>query len=209
MDWFKGFRLDLIIGIVACGVLLHNILLMRQNWRLRTQILSPEQPVQEGAILVPFGGLNLRGEYATVDFSRPVVLFTFSTGCSTSHEVLNHLRRFSPELKAQGWEIVGISRDPLEVTREYCRQSCSEITDVVLADLPCRAQAQLKLDIVPQIIAVGSGGQVEKVWVGHLDERAWHEVMSYFHAEGTKGIPRKEALAGEGDAIPPKVVGRT
>lgn len=142
------------------------------------QISSPEQPVQEGAILVPFGGLNLRGEYATIDFSRPVVLFTFSTGCSTSHEVLNHLRRFSPELRAQGWEIVGISRDPLEVTRGYCRHNdVNEITDVVLADVPCRVYAQLKLDIVPQIIAVGSGGVVKKVWVGQLEEKAWQEVL--------------------------------
>jgi len=112
--------------------------------------------------------------------------------------MLNHLRKFSLGLKAQGWEIVGISRDPLEVTREYCRQSCREITDVVLADLPCRAQTQLKLDIVPQIIAVGSGGQVEKVWVGHLDERAWHEVMSYFHCRGDKGDPTEGGSCGRG-----------
>ncbi len=72
-----------------------------------------------------------------------------------------------------------VSRDPLEITRDYCVKHGIRLSDT-LAEPPYRTFAQLGLARVPNTLLVGAEGRVEKAWAGRLDQAGWNTMFTYF-----------------------------
>ena len=72
-----------------------------------------------------------------------------------------------------------VSRDPIEITRDYCTKHGIRLSDT-LADPPYRTYVQLGLARVPNTLLVGAEGRVEKVWAGRLDQTGWNTMFTYF-----------------------------
>ena len=93
-------------------------------------------------------------------------------------------------LEQRGVQVVWLSRDPVEITREYCVKHGVPFSNT-LADPPYRTYLQLGLARVPNTVLVKADGTAEKVWPGRLDQAGWSSIFAYFDE-------RKEAVAPTG-----------
>jgi hypothetical protein len=99
------------------------------------------------------------------------------------------------QLRNRGWRIAWISRDPVELTADYCRERQMPLTEVY-ADPPYRTYTQLSLKAVPNTVVVGTDGLVEKVWHGRIDQDAAQSVLAYF------GISESMPAASSNGVVP-------
>jgi peroxiredoxin len=108
-----------------------------------------------------------------------LLIITFSPGCPACQANQDGWMRLAGTLEQKGVRVLWVSRDPIEITRDYCLKHGIRLSDT-LADPPYRTFAQLGLARVPNTVLVGAGGQVEKVWAGRLDQAGWNTMFSYF-----------------------------
>jgi peroxiredoxin len=108
-----------------------------------------------------------------------LLIITFSPGCPACQANQEGWANLASLLKAKGVRVLWVSRDPIEVTREYCLKHGIPLIDAV-ADPPYRTYAQLGLARVPNTVSVGPDGTVEKVWAGRLDQAGWNSMFAYF-----------------------------
>lgn len=178
--WFK-----LTVALFVFGILCQNIVLIWQAQKLRTRLeLSVNREFKPGETLPDFAGVDLNEQYVKLGFDKSQkkrLLITFSTGCPACHANLPNWLTLSGKLDRQQWQVVWLSRDPLEMTREYSSEK--NISDQILSEFPRRTYNLLGLSMVPQTIVTDSQGKIEKVWVGQLDDRAWADVFSYFSSQ--------------------------
>ncbi len=87
--------------------------------------------------------------------------------------------RLANVLEQRGIRVLWVSRDSIEITRDYCAKHGIPLSDA-LADPPYRTFAQLGLARVPNTLLVGAEGRVEKVWAGRLDQAGWDTMFAYF-----------------------------
>ena len=101
-------------------------------------------------------------------------------------------------LEQKGIRVVWVSRDPIEVTKDYCLKHGIRLSDT-LADPSHGTFVQLGLARVPNTMLVRANGTVEKVWAGRLDQAGWNTMFAYF------GVPEGRASstrAGVGTRTP-------
>ncbi len=170
VPWFK-----LIVTLFVLGILVQNILLIRQTRQLRTRLeLAVNKEFKPGDVLPDFAGINFNKQYVNIGFNesgKKFLLITFSTGCPACHANLANWLALSAKLDRNQWQVVWLSRDPFDMTREYCSEQ--NISDQVLSEFPLRTYNLLGLRGVPQTVVTDSDGKVEKVWVGQLDDKGW------------------------------------
>ena len=107
-----------------------------------------------------------------------LLVITFSPGCEVCKAAQPGWDKLTQELRARGWRIAWVSRDPLDVTTGYCREKGIPLIEVY-ADPPFRTYAQLDLRAVPNTIIVSSDGVVEKVFPGNIDEAGVQRIFAY------------------------------
>jgi peroxiredoxin len=139
---------------------------------------------EPGEVLPDFAGVDLNQQYVKIGFnesSKKFLLITFSTGCPACYANLPNWLALSGKLDRNRWQVVWLSRDPLDMTREYCSEE--NISDQVLSEFPLRTYNLLGLRGVPQTLVTDSHGKIEKVWVGELDDKGWSDIASYFSSQ--------------------------
>lgn len=180
VPWFK-----LTITLLVFGILCQNIVLLWQARGLRTRLdLTVNKEFQPGDVLPDFGGIDLNEKYVKMGFNesrKKFLLITFSTGCPACYANLPNWLALSGKLDRNQWQVVWLSRDPLEMTREYCSEQ--KISDQVLTEFSLRVYNVLGLRGVPQTAVADSYGNIEKVWVGQLDNQGWSDVANYFSSQ--------------------------
>ena len=178
--WFK-----LTLTLLVFGILCQNIVLIWQTRALRTRLeLAVNKEFKPGEVLPEFAGIDLNKQYVKIGFNeshKKFLLITFSTGCPACHANLPNWLALSGKLDRNQWQVVWLSRDPLDMTREYCFEQ--NISDQVLSEFPLRTYNLLGLRGVPQTVVTDSHGTIEKVWVGQLDNKGWSDVASYFSSQ--------------------------
>ena len=79
VSWFK-----LIVTLFVLGILVQNILLIRQTRQLRTRLeLAVNKEFKPGDVLPDFAGINFNKQYVNIGFNKSgkkFLLITFSTG---------------------------------------------------------------------------------------------------------------------------------
>ncbi len=187
--------MEIFLWVVALGVLAENIFLFLQNRRLN-DALAPQ--ISAGAQLQMLSGLALDGRLQPVPFSvagSKLLIITFSPGCPACQANQDGWMRLASTLEQKGVRVLWVSRDPIEITRDYCLKHGIRLSDA-LADPPYRTFAQLGLARVPNTLLVGPMGRVEKVWAGRLDQAAWNTMFAFFgEREGMASPGRVEVGA--------------
>jgi peroxiredoxin len=173
-----GKVLEILLWITALVVLAQNIALVWQNRRLR-DAQAPQ--IAAGAQLQMLSGIGLDGRVDPVSLptaGSKLLIITFSPGCPACQANQQGWANLASMLKAKGVRVLWVSRDPTDVTREYCLKHGIPLTDVV-ADPPYGTYLQLGLARVPNTVLV-SGSTVEKVWAGRMDSDGWNVMFGYF-----------------------------
>jgi peroxiredoxin len=207
--------MEILLWLAGLGVLTENVFLFLQN-RWLNEALAPQ--ITAGTQLQMLAGIGFDGRLEPVALpaaGSKLLIITFSPGCPACQANQEGWMRLAGTLEQRGVRVLWVSRDPIEVTRDYCTKHGIPPSDV-LADPPYRTFAQLGLARVPNTLLVGAGGRVEKVWAGRLDQAGWNTIFAYFgERQETASSLRNEVGAnptGCGRSCPrrpPKAVSKT
>jgi len=187
-----GKAIEILLWLAALGVLAENIMLFRQNRRL-LEALAPQ--IATGAPLQMLSGLSLDGRLELVALpsaGSKLLIITFSPGCPACQANQEGWMRLASTLGQKGVRVLWVSRDPIEITRDYCLKHGIPLSDA-LADPPYRTYAQLGLARVPNTLLVGADGTVQKVWAGRLDPAGWKTMFAYFGDRQEMDFPTRNA----------------
>ena len=171
--------MEILLWLAGLGVLAENIFLFRQNRHL-SEALAPQ--ISVGTQLQTLVGVTLDGRLEPVTLpsaDSKLLIITFSPGCPACQANQDGWMRLASTLEQKGVRVLWVSRDPIEITRDYCLKHGIRLSDT-LADPPYRTFAQLGLARVPNTLLVGAEGRVEKVWAGRLDQAGWNTMFTYF-----------------------------
>ncbi len=171
--------MEILLWLAGLGVLAENIFLLQQNRRLN-EALAPQ--ITAGTQLKNLAGIAFDGRLEPVALpaaGSKLLILTFSPGCPACQANQDGWMRLSSTLEQKGVRVLWVSRDPIEITRDYCLKHGIRLSDT-LADPPYRTFAQLGLARVPNTVLVGGDGRVEKVWAGRLDQAGWNTMFAYF-----------------------------
>ena len=174
-----GKVLEILLWLAGLGVLAENIFLFQQNRRLN-ETLAPQ--ITAGTQLQMLSGVALDGHLEPVALpaaGSKLLILTFSPGCPACQANQGGWMKLANTLEQKGVRVLWVSRDPIEITRDYCMKHGIRLSDT-LADPPYRTFAQLGLARVPNTLLVGADGRVEKVWAGRLDQAGWNTMFAYF-----------------------------
>jgi peroxiredoxin len=174
-----GKVVEILIWLAGIGVLAANFLLLQQNRSLQ-ETLAPQ--ITAGAHFEKLAGLTLEGRFqalALPSADSKLLIITFSPSCPACQANQEGWMKLAGALEQKGVRVLWVSRDPTEITRDYCLKHGIRLSDT-LADPPCRTYVQLGLARVPNTVLVGANGRVEKVWAGRLDQAGWNSMFAYF-----------------------------
>lgn len=178
--------MEILIWLAGLGVLAENLLLLQQNRSLR-EALAPQ--VTSGMQIETPAGLALDGRFqrfALPSADAKLLIITFSPGCPACQANQEGWMRLAGALEQKGVRVLWVSRDPMEITKDYCLKHGIRLSDT-LADPSHRTFVQLGLARVPNTMLVKADGTVEKVWPGRLDQAGWNTMFAYF------GVPEGKA----------------
>ena len=184
-----------LLWIAALGVLAENVALFRENRRL-LELAAPQ--IAAGAQLQMLSALTLDGRVEPVNLrsgDSKLLIITFSPGCPACRANQEGWTNLASLLKAKGVRVLWVSRDRIDVTREYCLKHGIPLIDVV-ADPPYRTYLQLGLARVPNTMLV-SGGTVEKVWAGRMDPAGWNSMFADFGERGAATSAARKEIDGK------------
>jgi peroxiredoxin len=182
--------LHTLVWFFAAAVFLQNLFLQHQNGQLKelqSTMVSKDAYLQRitsqigvGQRLRAISGATLDGRFREValtsDPSRGSLVITFSPGCLMCINNEKGWVALASELRSQGWRVIWLSRDPRDVTLQFCQSHGIDMTDV-LADPTHRTYEQLALAAVPNTIAIDPRGTIAQIWRGRLEEATF----AYFH----------------------------
>jgi peroxiredoxin len=171
--------MEILLWFVALAVLAENIILFLQNRRLR-QALAPQ--ITAGMQLQALAGIAFDGRLEPVALpaaGSKLLVITFSPGCPACQANQHGWLKLQSVLEQKGVRVLWISRDPIEITRDYCVKHGIPLSET-LADPPYRTFAELGLARVPNTLLVGADGRVERVWAGRLDQAGWDTMFAFF-----------------------------
>jgi peroxiredoxin len=184
--------MEILLWLAGLAVLAENIFLFQQNRHLN-EALAPQ--ITAGTQLQRLAGIAFDGRLEPVALPAErskLLIITFSPGCPACQANQDGWMRLASTLEQKGVRVLWVSRDPVEITRDYCLKHGIRLSDT-LADPPYRTFAQLGLARVPNTVLVGAEGRVEKVWVGRLDQAGWNTMFAYFgEREGMASPARVE-----------------
>ena len=202
-----GRAIEVLVWIAALAVLAENVALFRQNRRL-LEAAAPQ--IAAGTQLQMLSGVTLDGRVEPVSLpsaGSKLLIITFSPGCPACQANQEGWLRLASNAREKGLRVLWVSRDPIEVTREYCLKHGIPLINAV-ADPPYRTYLQLGLARVPNTVLVGGDGKVEKVWAGLLDQAGRDAMVAYFggqqdvasSAQGAVGAVTAACGPGSADA---------
>jgi peroxiredoxin len=185
--------MEIFLWLAGLGVLAENIFLFQQNRRL-SDALAPQ--ITAGTQLQMLAGIAFDDRLEAVALpaaGSKLLIVTFSPGCPACQANQDGWMRLASDLQQKGVRVLWVSRDPIEITRDYCVKHGIPLSDT-LADPPYRTFAELGLARVPNTVLVGAGGRVEKVWAGRLDQAGWNTVFAYFGERLEIASPARTAV---------------
>ena len=165
--------LNLVLALLVVALVAENVILSRQNQRLKTEPPLPSAlAVHREEPLHDIAGVGFDGKFHAVAMPRSgaehLLIFTFAPRCPEC--VLS--KSFDADLSAQakrlGWRTVWISRSGnFDEVRAFCNASGIPLEEV-LVNVPYPTYLRLGLAAVPQLVAVGENGKVDEVWLGRI-----------------------------------------
>src|SRR5262245_46687964 len=112
--------MEIFIWLAGLGVLAENVLLFQQNRSLQ-EALAPQ--ITAGAHFDKLAGLALDGRLQPVALpsaESKLLIITFSPGCPACQANQDGWMKLASALEQKGVRVLWVSRDPIEITRDYC-----------------------------------------------------------------------------------------
>ena len=164
--------LNVVLPLLVVALIAENIVLLRQNHRLKTELPLPSAlEVHREEPLHDIGGVGFDGRFHTVEMphsaAEHLLIFTFGPRCSECVLSESLDASLTAQAKKLGWRTVWISRGNPEETRAFCNASGIPLEET-LVNPPYATYLRLGLAAVPQRVAIGENGKVEEVWLGRL-----------------------------------------
>jgi len=165
--------LNLVLVLFVVALIAENLVLLRQNQRLKTELPLPSALiVHRDEPLHDIGGVGFDGRFHIVEMPRSaaehLLVFTFAPRCPECVLSKSFDAALSDQAKKLGWRTVWISRSGnLEEIRDFCNASGIPLEETLL-NVPYSTYLRLGLAAVPQVVAVGEKGKVDEVWLGRL-----------------------------------------
>jgi len=165
-----GWLLNVLLVALALGVFLQNMHLARRVRALARASIQRDS-VLSGTRLGPILGLGLDGKLRNVGWPdagrRHSLIITFATACPVCRHMQSRWQPLVRTLRARNdWRVFWISLSSLEETRRFAHQhGVPDVECLVHPDyLSARA---LRMDTVPQMVAVAPEGVVVGSWTGY------------------------------------------
>jgi len=164
--------LNSVLPLLVVVLIAANIVLLRQNHRLKTELPLPSAlAVHREEPLHDIGGVGFDGRFHTVEMPRSaaehLLVFTFAPRCPECVKSKSSDADLSAQAKKLGWRTVWISRGNPEETRAFCDAGGIPLEET-LVNPPYATYLRLGLAAVPQVVAIGENGKVDEVWLGRL-----------------------------------------
>ncbi len=164
--------LNFVLPLLVVALIAANIVLLRQNHRLKTELPLPSAlAVHREEPLHDIGGVGFDGRFHTVEMPRSaaehLLVFTFAPRCPERVLSKSSDADLSAQAKKLGWRTVWISRGNPEETRAFCDAGGIPLEET-LVNPPYATYLKLGLAAVPQVVAIGENGKVDEVWLGRL-----------------------------------------
>ena len=164
--------LNFLLLLLVIALIVENIILLRQNDRLKTELPLPSAlAVHKEEPLRDIGGVGFDGRFHTVEMPRSagehLLVFTFAPRCRECVLSKAFDTALSEQAKKLGWRTLWISRGNPEETRAFCNASAIPLEET-LVNPPYATYVRLGLAAVPQLVAVGENGKIDEVWLGRL-----------------------------------------
>jgi hypothetical protein len=112
--------MEIFLWLAGLGVLAENIFLFRQNRRLN-EALAPQ--ITAGTQLQMLAGIAFDGRLEPVALpsaGSQLLIIAFSPGCPACQANQDGWMRLASTLEQKGVRVLWVSRDPIEITRDYC-----------------------------------------------------------------------------------------
>ena len=183
-----GKAIEVVIFIAALGVLAENIVLLRENRRLRE---TAAWQIPAGKRLRTLAGVAPDGRVQNISLptaGSKLLIITFSPLCPECSANLQGWMKLAGTLERKSIRVLWVSRDSAEITTGYCLKHGIPLADA-LADPPFRTYLLLGMAAVPNTVLVGSDGKVEKVWGGRLNQGDWNSMFAYFGEHQEMVVP--------------------
>lgn len=164
--------LNVVLPLLVLALIAENIILLRQNHRLKTEPPLPSAlAVHREEPLRDIGGVGFDGRFHVVEMPRSgaehLLLFTFAPRCPECILSKSLDADLSAQARKLGWRTAWISRGNPEETRAFCKEAGIPLEET-LVNPPYATYLRLGLAAVPQIVAVGENGKIDEVWLGRL-----------------------------------------
>src|SRR5215467_11851923 len=165
--------LNFVLALLVVTLIAENIILIRQNNRLKTELPLPSAlAVHREEPLHDIGGVGFDGRFHSVEMPRSaaehLLIFTFAPRCPECILSKSFDADLSVQAKKLGWRTVWISRSGnFDETRAFCNANGIPLEET-LVNVPYPTYLRLGLAAVPQVVAVGENGKVDEVWLGRL-----------------------------------------
>jgi len=172
--------------VVAVILTLCNVLVIRQNWRLRAMVreLESEQKIQIGDRLLSLRAADLDGKPVEVNFDqndvRKVVLFS-SVTCPFCKKQNPRWNQLIQQIDHRKYEVIELFRDreARSQVAAYLRANGTSSESIRVLLIADDFLNKAKLNSTPLTLVVGKNGVVEKAWFGLWNESAVAEINSY------------------------------
>lgn len=150
---------------------------MRSMSAVEGELAGP-QSCQVGDIIPSFRSLTPSGKPVEVayDGTSKYLQFLFSPMCGTCREEISTLNKLAPRFQESGYQVIGISIDPIDESRQYMKDLQFAFEVVVMPSMAMRRT--YRVVSVPQTMLVSSQGRVEWVHYGGLTDENTAEMLS-------------------------------
>lgn len=155
--------------LVAAGIVLLNVLLVRQNRSLKNQLAErpPAWRPPVGAVISPIKGVDLNGQTVLLNWgadTRDTFLFVFSPHCAVCTQTWPTWRALAGSAQATRHRLVYVNMLP-PLKEDYVKKWGLE-NSIVIAELDPQSIAAANIRMTPEVIRLSSSGKIEQAWIG-------------------------------------------
>ena len=163
-----------------------DVMLLRQNWQLRKQLVGNSDDPEIGMSLRSFLTKDLEGQTVQLGDtgSGPKRVYMYFTAtCKYCREQFPYWKTIVKEATAHNLEVIGLVREGEDRTalKAFLKEmSCSSdsTTPLRVAFLPEELRREYKLSATPVTLLADNRGVIEQSWVGAWRPNQFPEVNS-------------------------------
>lgn len=181
-----------VAGLLIGGLILVNLLLVRQNFAMRRELTARADAVdpaanslKAGDVVTSIGGTDFNGGPRELSYGkdqRKHLLLYFSPSCSYCLQQAPLWRDILNQVDSGRVEVLGLVSDKQDKTAVFTHADglgyFKTRTPLPVLFVTNESLVRYKLVATPTTLLVSSAGNVEHVWVGKWDQTKTNEVVS-------------------------------